>query len=77
MPPRYAFLIISPQGDGNERRSVQAVRNMVETFLIISPQGDGNARTDTLPAAVDPNFSNHFPARGWKPPELAARSATL
>ena len=59
-----AFPIISPQGDGN--LSFGEARSLAESFPIISPQGDGN-RAFAADTSLTLAFSDHFPARGWKP----------
>ena len=60
------FPIISPQGDGNLIWSPGTTKS--ETFPIISPQGDGNVTLDDREVSrCVCIFSDHFPARGWKP----------
>ena len=62
-----SFPIISPQGDGNNFSSQRSTCKLPGTFPIISPQGDGNHANQIhrLPMKTN-NFSDHFPARGWK-----------
>ena len=59
------FPIISPQGDGNEMRLVKLETKRL--FRSFPRKGMETLWTTTFPLLLMTCFSDHFPARGWKP----------